>query len=256
MNASKHYYEDEGYNQSNYYNNNEEDYNEIPSKAVSHKRENDIQPSFLRRNIIYIIMFLMLIAAFVLNNYDVAKFLKDNLDIDVSKYDFFKKPETLTPQNNKNNNTTTITDSTNSTSNLELTHDWLLDFKKDYIYPHYWELLFTFILISILIFYILGHHLQEDQNINIKNEEEMEDQIRSDPYLIRQSSYQYEQLREYHTKRELDKLYNSEQFRRMRQDKGDNITNWNWQLKEKEMKDVYREKGTESEDISHLSLSD
>jgi len=251
MNVHKHFYEDEGFNQVHYYNNQEKD-NEIPLRVIHSSSENN-KPSLLRRNFIYISMFLIILIAIVINNYDIAKFLNDYLEIDIYKYSILRKYEFPLILNN-----TIAENNSNSTHIIseEAQEDWVLLFKENYIYPYYWELLVAFLLISILFVYAFAHHLKYEQNINIKNEDEMENQIKSDPYLIRQSTHQYEQLRDYYTRRELDKLYNSDQFKQMRQEKGDNLTNWNWQMKEKATKDVYREKGTESEDISHLSLSD
>jgi len=246
MNDLKHFYEDEGLNKFNY--NNYEDYdNNFPSRAISQKRENN-QPSLLRRYIIYILMFLLIIAAIILNNYDVGEFLKNHLDIDSYKYDYFKKNDLAA--------NSTISNNSNQNPKSKDGNDFIMEFKKNYIYPNYSVLVVIFLSVLIFILFYLANHLKKEQNISIKNELELEDQIKSDPYLIRQSNYQFEQLRNYYTRRELEKLCNSDQFRQMTQEKGKDLTNWNWQLKEKAMKDVYRENGTESEDISHLSLSD
>jgi hypothetical protein len=193
-------------------------------------------------------MFHLIIAAIILNNYDIGEFLKNHLDIDIYKYDYFKKDELAA--------NSIISNNSNQNPKSKEENDFIMEFKKNYVYPNYWVLVVIFLSAVIFILFYLANHLKEEQNISIKNEIEMEDQIKSDPYVIRQSNYQFEQLRDYYTRRELEKLINSDQFRQMRQEKGNDLTNWNWQLKEKAMKDVYRENGTESEDISHLSLSD
>lgn len=247
MNVRKHFSEDDGFSKINYYNNENND-NDVPLKNLSNNNQNNHQ-SIFRRNIIYISMIILIVLAIILKNYDIGESLKVNLDIDIYKYDFFNKTNVTID--------TIINDDANKKIPiLEEENDYVMDFKKKYIYPNYWTLLFIFVSTIIIIFILFANYLKEEQSIFMKNEIEMEDQIRSDPYLIKQSTYQYEQLRDYYTRRELEKLYNSEQFRKMRQEKGDNLINWNWQMKEKAMKDVYREKGTESEDISHLSLSD
>ena len=61
------------------------------------------------------------------------------------------------------------------------------------------------------------------------------------------------------TRRELDKLYQSEEFKRMQRSKGNNPESWNWQVKEKSKKVVYRDNNescSEDDDLSQITLSD
>jgi len=242
MNISKQYSEDAGinkYNSNRNFINNLEDNNDIPSHRIQ-KEESDNNPTFLRRNFTFISMLLMILFAVIINHYGFTKLFQEYLNIDINNYmiiSYFNITDLIKNEQPEK-------------------EDIALNFKKKYIYPYFWELLFTFLILFILGFYLFIQYIKEEQNISIQNELSMEDQIRSDPYLIRQSNSEYEQMKDYYTKLELEKLYNSDKFKKMMQEKGNNIINWNWQIREKYAKDVYREKGTESEDISHLSLSD
>jgi hypothetical protein len=61
------------------------------------------------------------------------------------------------------------------------------------------------------------------------------------------------------TRKELEKLYQSDEFKKMQRSKGNNPESWNWQVKEKSKKVVYRDNNescSEDDDLSQITLSD
>ncbi len=247
MKVKKQFFEDYNINstQYNYDNHLQKDYQlnndkDNPSYQIN-LNENQ---SFFKRNILFISMFTMIVLAIIINNYDVSNFLKNQLNIDIS---IFTNSSLLYPH---------IIDSNIGNKNDEETFDFIQEFKRKYIYPNYWTLLILISSFAIFFFVFIIIHLKENQNSSIRNENEIEDKIKSNPYLIRQSNYQYEQYKDYYTMKEVEKLEQSEEYKDMKKQKGEDLMNWNWQIREKYNKVVYREQGTESEDISHLSLSD
>ncbi len=72
--------------------------------------------------------------------------------------------------------------------------------------------------------------------------------------LNKVNSEEYKKITNDTTRKELEKLYNSTAFKNKLREKGEKPENWNWQLKEKSEKVVYRdhESSNEDEDLSHI----
>jgi hypothetical protein len=76
-------------------------------------------------------------------------------------------------------------------------------------------------------------------------------------FVARQSKEDYEILKAETTRRELEKLYQSPNFKRMHDRKGDNPSNWIWQTKEKDKKVVYRDNESSGDErLSQITVSD
>lgn len=59
------------------------------------------------------------------------------------------------------------------------------------------------------------------------------------------------------TRRELKKLFENPQFQKMYEEKGDDMTNWNWQSRERAQKVVYRDNESCSDsELSKITLTD
>ena len=129
----------------------------------------------------------------------------------------------------------------------------LNDSKEHYIYPNYWCLVFGFLIILIISAFFLFSYLKEVQKDNIMNQSTIENQIKSNPYMIRQNKKDYELLKNYCTKQEIKKLYQNDDFKKMKIQKGDDPSNWNWQVKERLNKVENEEDKSDSDFILYLS---
>lgn len=75
-------------------------------------------------------------------------------------------------------------------------------------------------------------------------------------FVQRVSKEEYERQKQEVTQKELEKLYKSEQFRKMKNMKGERMSEWNWQTKENEKKVVFREDPIDDDEDEHLSQVD
>lgn len=107
------------------------------------------------------------------------------------------------------------------------------------------------ILGAILIFLIVVIQM-------IKGSKEFEKQVKVETpkktpvYANRLTLEEYEKRKQETTTKELDKLRSASKFQKMLQAKGEDEQNWNWQIREKSKKSVYKE-NEDSDDIEHLS---
>jgi hypothetical protein len=77
-------------------------------------------------------------------------------------------------------------------------------------------------------------------------------------YTQKKTREEYEREKQSVTEKELQKLYQSDKFRNMVREKGNDKAEWVWQTKEKEKKVVFRENEScdEDEHLSQITVSD
>ncbi len=69
---------------------------------------------------------------------------------------------------------------------------------------------------------------------------------------------QYEMITKETTQKEVEKLFSSEKFKKMAEEKGEKVENWNWQSREKAKRTVFRDdkSDTSDEHMSQVDFSD
>jgi hypothetical protein len=76
-------------------------------------------------------------------------------------------------------------------------------------------------------------------------------------FVGRMTKEEFETAKKENTRRELEKLMQTPQFKQMVEQKGDDPKNWIWQIREKEKKTVYRDReSSDDENLSQITVSD
>ena len=126
----------------------------------------------------------------------------------------------------------------------------------------------SIIIIGILIWYFYNYDSDDDDYYNIANYEgnvfynnkkfKNNKRIFNNKPICRRSDVDtYEKITESYTEKKLQQLTESDRFKKMFEEKGDDKRNWNWQSRErlsgKKKKD---ESDIDSDEIENMTLSD
>jgi len=91
---------------------------------------------------------------------------------------------------------------------------------------------------------------EQEKKAKIQNEKVFAEPIKS--------VNQYEMITKETTQKEVEKLFSSEKFKKMAEEKGEKVENWNWQSREKSKRTVFRDdkSDTSDEHMSQVDFSD
>ena len=120
---------------------------------------------------------------------------------------------------------------------------------------------FRYILLGLICLIVGGFVWSISKGkISFAKEQEKKAKIQEEKSYVEpiRSKTTYDVITKETTQKEVEKLFNSEKFKKMAEEKGENIENWNWQSREKTKRTIFREdkSDTSDEHMSQVDFSD
>ena len=121
----------------------------------------------------------------------------------------------------------------------------------------------TIISLGIIIWYFYDYNKDEDDyNINTYedniyfNSKNKYKSFNNTPYCKRTDVDTYEKISKSYTEKKLKELYESNRFKQMKDEKGENLSNWNWQSRDRKRgKKQLDESDINSYDIENMTVT-
>ena len=121
----------------------------------------------------------------------------------------------------------------------------------------------TIISLGIIIWYFYDYNKDEDDyNINpyedniYFNSKNKYKSFNNTPYCRRTDVDTYEKISKLYTQKKLKELYESNRFKQMKDEKGENLSNWNWQSRDRKRgKKQLDESDINSYDIENMTVT-